>query len=85
MNTVMSGPGPDVGEVPPGDAAVAAHIILNELALTAGRAATLRERWERVPAEVRHRWLTEMAETATRTSAVFHALAQGHGVTLDHT
>lgn len=64
----------------PGDGAVVAHVLLNRLALVAGRAATLRARWDKVPPEVRDEWLTSIAQTAEQTSAVFQLLVQGHDV-----
>ena len=58
----------------PGDAAVQAHLLLNAFAVMAGRAATLRVHWERLPAETRTEWLAEMERSATAATALFRDL-----------
>ena len=67
-------------ELGPGDVAVQAHLLLNAFALMAGRASTLRVHWDRLPADTRAEWLTEMELAATRASGLFRELVLGHSV-----
>ena len=60
------------------DVAVQAHLLLNAFALMAGRAATLRVHWERLPADTREEWLAEMQAAANDASRLFHELTLGH-------
>ena len=60
------------------DTAVTAHVLLNALALAAGRAATLRRHWERVPPELRDEWLAQAQDAAVQASALVSQLARGH-------
>jgi hypothetical protein len=66
-----------------GEVAVAAHVLLNRLAVVVGRMVILRSQWDHVPAETREAWLHHAQRTAMDASASFQLLARGLPLDVD--
>jgi hypothetical protein len=60
-----------------GDIAVAAHVLLNRLAVVAGRMVILRNQWDDLAPETRDAWLAHAQRTSVDASAAFQLLVRG--------
>lgn len=73
---------PSCGAAPsaPEIAAVQAHVLLNSLAVMAGRAATMRLNWDDLPPETRTGWLADAERMAVDAAELLRLMVQGHAV-----